>query len=131
MLRVRALGGPPSDTAWVIALVGVAGQRFLANSTRKRSPLLRRTLPGTLDSQPRQVTFRLGPAPSGSPRSRSRQVPLGSFPVQPQLPDATIPPPHADDQRCRNHDEAGQTKPAFRPVDVGHDGFDPIREEVG
>jgi len=42
-----------------------------------------------------------------------------------------MPPPHTDNQHRRKPREAGQTKPALRPVHIGHDGCDLIREEVG
>jgi hypothetical protein len=41
-----------------------------------------------------------------------------------------MPPPHTNDQHRRKRHETGETEPALGSVDIGHDGFDPIREEV-
>jgi len=84
------------------------------------------------------LTFRR-PVPYGPGQSvlgdldlpESIRMSLGPLLVEPFVLDTTVPPPGDDDQRHRNARKADESKPALRPVHIGDDGLDLVREEVG
>ena len=57
-------------------------------------------------------------------------MPLALFPLK-FRPEMSFSSPHTGNQHRREHQEAGQTKPALHPMHIGHDGGDLIHEEVG